>query len=684
MFILLPHHAYRIYQAGLACLDDTTVARLAWLGQFRRECSPCSQRGLHRQVATSPAFLRFLAGQLELLGKVAASHPDVRIHKQATLAMTALLGGLQMLGQVGEERLHLLLQIVLAGFKSPSPELAGLASILLGCLLPRVALKPKAVAKVCKAVGKLARRGPTEDSLWLVLLLARTQPGEPARLLELLLQHEAVINEVVQQARHSAEEDTADRVDGLVYSLAVVAGAALELRPGELRVAAGQEELALLGLLAATTGLLPLSAETAGLLADTVRSLNTGLSKDEVQLKGFRKALAEIQSNLERLNPDTVQGAVAGQGDILFVPGHEAPSAAEVEIARIVASDPLVNFFSDRLLLKCSDQKTVRKIMKKNEARVEKVLGADTAFLLSQLDRPRLETLLRNLLRASEGLPEVQRRAAGHLCSAALASPGRGPELELLLLPLLLTGGPETAQLVLGSHFASESPLLSLLSSLTPSSGMFARALTQKLSLVLRPSHLATVTASPALRGCPTLATLLLRLAPLVAPAHRPEPAWRPALARLLAACTGALTLTGVSDREDNVGLVAQAAEEGSLSWTTISGCLACLQTEETEVATEVLGLLPALHQHGKAAEAEEVTAVLVAGLQDAYLAFLLERGLATPDPRLAFLCLHLADLHAAGLPVGQLRKQGCDRLALFTLHFLLSPQLRYIAAFRI
>lgn len=137
VFSVLPHHTYQIYQATLQALDPTTVASLPWLKQFLQTCVPTNQRTLHKEVATSMAFLRYLATQLGLLGEQVAAQPETRIHRQATLCLSALLGGLTMLGSPGEERVHCLLQLVLAGLKSGHPELQGLASILLSCLLSR-------------------------------------------------------------------------------------------------------------------------------------------------------------------------------------------------------------------------------------------------------------------------------------------------------------------------------------------------------------------------------------------------------------------------------------------------------------------------------------------------------------------------------------------------------------------
>ena len=66
-----------------------------------------------------------------------------------------------------------LLQIILAGVRSESGELASLACILLSATLPRVNLKPKAATKLAKAIRKYWKAHNSEDTLFLALLLAR-------------------------------------------------------------------------------------------------------------------------------------------------------------------------------------------------------------------------------------------------------------------------------------------------------------------------------------------------------------------------------------------------------------------------------------------------------------------------------------------------------------------------------
>jgi len=678
VFSVLPHHTYSIYQAVLSSLPPATVASLPWLAKFLQTAVPTTPPTLHRQVATSPAFLRFLCSQLSLLSSHLARCPDTRVHRQATLAMAALLGGLQLCGEVGEERLHHLLAAVLAGFRSSSEELGGLSSILLAAILPRVTLQPKAVARVTKAIAKFARKEVAEDTLYLVLVLARTQACEAARLVELVVKHQSVINALLNSVQAGAEEEVVEQVDGVVYSLAVVAEG-LVVGEGEERVAATMEELALLGLLASSTAATSLSPETAERVAEVVVRLTASLGKDDGQLKAFKKELGEVRANLERLNPDSCRAwfVEAGRGDVVFVPGHADPSQAQVEVAAILATDPLVSFLSSKPLIKCTDQKVLRKVLRKNLAPLVKMLEAPTAFLLTQVERARLEVLLLNLLRSAWGVEELHTPLLRHLCSLELHSSELQEVVEVLVLPFLLTSTPATVQEVLGSHLASTSPLLSILSSLSPSSSMYQRALTQKLSLALLPSHLERVVASPSLHH-PALLALLLRLAPLLL--GRPEHAWGPTLATLLTTALTSITVSWekVEKEEDNVALVGRAGQEGKVPWCALALALSSLKEESEEllVMGEVVRLLVPLHEQGRGEEVAQVVEHVMEVTGHRFLAFLLATALAA-DPKLSFVCLQEAAAFTATLGPKQLQQQGAAPLAPHLLHLALSPQTR-------
>ena len=91
-----------------------------------------------------------------------------------------------------DESVLVLLQVILSRFKSSN--MNGLSSILLSYLLPIVTFKPKAATKLCKAVLSLSKMNPSIDTLYLVLLLARTQQLNIAMVMVLI--HEPVINTI--------------------------------------------------------------------------------------------------------------------------------------------------------------------------------------------------------------------------------------------------------------------------------------------------------------------------------------------------------------------------------------------------------------------------------------------------------------------------------------------------------
>ena len=74
--------------------------------------------------------------------------------------------------EVGDERLHMLLQVILAGFKRSNLEMNSVSSILLGYLLPKVNFKSKVAIKLCKSVAKFSKSNSSNETLFLVLLLA--------------------------------------------------------------------------------------------------------------------------------------------------------------------------------------------------------------------------------------------------------------------------------------------------------------------------------------------------------------------------------------------------------------------------------------------------------------------------------------------------------------------------------
>jgi len=206
----LPYYSYQIYHTVLQCVDSTikqTAAGTGWLVQFKQNCFPTTQLGLHRHAAYQPAFLRFLCDSMVELSHHLARCQDTKVHKQTTLVLTTMLGGLENIVDVGDERLHMLLQVILAGFKSSNLEMNSVSSILLGYLLPKVNFKPKAAIKLCKSVAKFSKTNSSNETLFLVLLLARTQQVDMSLVMQMVLSHQPVINMIVNQVKYGVVED---------------------------------------------------------------------------------------------------------------------------------------------------------------------------------------------------------------------------------------------------------------------------------------------------------------------------------------------------------------------------------------------------------------------------------------------------------------------------------------------
>lgn len=139
-----------------------------------------------------------------------------------------------------DESVLVLLQVILSRFKSSN--MNGLSSILLSYLLPIVTFKPKAATKLCKAVLNLSKMNPSIDTLYLVLLLARTQQVNMAMVMEMVLIHEPVINTIDHRNNRDVEEEAQDYVDSLLYSMSLVLEH-LQSPKGEVKLSSTQEEL---------------------------------------------------------------------------------------------------------------------------------------------------------------------------------------------------------------------------------------------------------------------------------------------------------------------------------------------------------------------------------------------------------------------------------------------------------
>ena len=235
IFTLLPYSSYKIYQTVIQNIDVTIrhegTDNNGWITNFKKQCVPTSQPGLHRHTATNQAFFRYLCETGVKLSKFVEENQEIKVHKQSTFLLCTLLGGLENIKNISDEQVVLLLQVILSGLKSSNQDLCSLSSVLLGYLLPKVTLKSKVVGKLCKSLAKFSKTSQSEETLQLVLLLARTQAVDRVKILELVVKHQPIINNIVCKAKtQSSDKDTNDLVDSLLFSLSLISEA---LIPGE-------------------------------------------------------------------------------------------------------------------------------------------------------------------------------------------------------------------------------------------------------------------------------------------------------------------------------------------------------------------------------------------------------------------------------------------------------------------
>merc|ERR1719447_2756851 len=235
-----------------------------------------------------------------------------------------------------------------------------------------------------------------------------------------------------------SEDGMLEALDGVAYSLAELA-MSLVPEKGEKEVASEQESLLL--LLLSSTVSLPLSSESAERVATTVVAITSCLSKESEQVAELKTNVNKIVGKLERVHPEVYHAFLLNTdiASITFLPGVEAPTDEQVEVSRLINQNPVLIFFSSKALLKCTDEKAVSKTLRKHLSKLEKVLASPTSFLLTQMEKSKLELLLLNLIRVSGwGAQSLLAPTLRHLCSVDLASPLLLPQLELLLRPLLL------------------------------------------------------------------------------------------------------------------------------------------------------------------------------------------------------------------------------------------------------
>ena len=499
VFTLLPFSSYKIYEIVLQHVDTSVRydnVDCTWLPQFKQSCVPTSQPGLHRHVAMNQAFFRFLCEAGVELGKHVTEYPECKMHKQTVFLMTTLLGGLENMKNISDQHVILLLQVTLMSFKTSNSDISSLGLVLMGYVLPRMKLKEKVVSKLSKSLAKFSSKNQSETTLNLVLLLSRTQNTKKEMILEMILEHSPTVNDIVSKSGRSVDNDVADQLDALVFSLVNILETLLP-RAGEMKISVTSKEQELMKMMTGLSGVVEhVSEETTehvlSVVMDFIKVVETG--DDSVSII---KKLNKIV-DLFRLRYPEVFRRVAldkrgERGDIFFIPSVDSPSELELGAAKIISSNQLISVLSTTMIVNVKPGKKSRKIMKMNREFLSTVLRCSTEFLKSQLPENKLETLLINLLRviSVQESGNLTPAVLNHLCSGSIDL-SQTNIVELLLVSVLISS-PASRSLILSSEFAKSSSLLSLLSSLSADSDDFSVCLMEKLSVLMEPVHLNTI-----------------------------------------------------------------------------------------------------------------------------------------------------------------------------------------------
>jgi hypothetical protein len=219
-------YEYDIYRTSVEAITETPGGASKypnWFRQFKACCFPTTKQNLFRHCASDRGFFKLLCDLMVRHGQHTAKYPSSKIQRSCTMFVMTMLGTLENCENVGEQHLNLM-QVILAGFKSDNEELLSTSHIMLSFLLPRAKLKKETRAKILKVIEKSTnRRGQTEESLILVMLLVRTQPNvDQARLIDSIVHHQVVINSVVNRSVNDDSEDVKDLVDNVVYTLSLI------------------------------------------------------------------------------------------------------------------------------------------------------------------------------------------------------------------------------------------------------------------------------------------------------------------------------------------------------------------------------------------------------------------------------------------------------------------------------
>jgi len=684
VFTVLPYYSYQIYQTVLNCVDISikhTKPGSDWLAEFKQNCVPTTQLVLHRHTASNPAFLRFLCSSMVELAKLVAKNQDMKVHKQTTLVMTTILGGLENTVNVSDENMLMVMQVILSGFKSSNQDISSLSSILLSYLLAKVTFKPKTVSKLCKSLTKFSKINPSQDTLYLVMLLTRTQKVNMALVMEIVLTHQPVVNTIVQKYKRGLEEESEEYLDSLLYSMALVLD---HLKPpqGEVKVCSTQEENnyldIILNIVKASTYLLE---ETAMCLMNMLVMLIKSL-EDNNQTSTFRKKVVCIMEEVEKRLPEVyrvamLNGSQGSKGDIFFLPGVEKPSDNQLEVSKVISSNQLVQSLSSKLLVDVMSSKGVKKILKSHNSDLKKILQCDTTFLLSQIEPGKLEVLLINLIIITVNFPMLQELSIKHVCSSVmLPFLTLRPILELHLLPLLFTSSSSISKALLCSPMASSSSLLSLLTSLSPDNNNFEAAVEEKLSLLLTPSHLTTVLSTASLLNSTTVLTIFFSLSTRLL---RASPEWTESFATLIGVCLIRVNIEN-DIGEDTVSRVKEAKDKNSLAWIPVMETVKNILSvgKDQGLYNHLLVTLPPLMERGFAAEAAELKQSLLDHLGTDSLHFLLLTAASSSDLKIVCLCLQeAACLCEESKNVSRILKDKSDPSLLHLLSLIFHPKMR-------
>ena len=689
MFSLLPYYSYKIYQSAVLTVD-TTIRKenvsLDWLRQFKKTCLPTSQPGLHRHTATSPAFFRFLCEAATDLAKLVVTHPDLKISKQTSFLLSTLLGGLENIKTLSDEQVTLLLQLVLAGLKSTNADLSGLAAIVLGYILPRLHLKPKVIHKLCKSLGKVPLEKQGEQTLYLVMLIARTQEADMSKILELVVKHKPSINNILIRATNSeADNELLDTVDSLVYSLALLISS-LVPDNGDIKIGFNTNEQDLMEIFLSLTVISRhIVEDTADFaitsLVELVKQTEDTVDNEKV-LANMNKSLEDLGNQWPEVNRRILMETRGSNGDIFFIPGVVKPSEQQLEATKIIKSSQLIEAMSSNILVEIVPTKGNKKIIKKNLSNLLSVLTCKTKFLIMQLESEKFQTLLLNLLRIAESITEediqpkeeLQIKIVEHLCGTEMMESSNNQSVtELMLLTTLVSASPSVRSVVMESQFSKSSSLLSLLTSLTPNSDSFAEDLMEKLVVLVQPSHMETVLINNCLLHNPSLMTILLKLSPKLI-GKSPE-TWSAPVLRLLTYCLDNLNCSKHVKADSLMELVTEATKMNCLDWSSVTESITSLVTSTSGMSScqAIFSCLPGLLEKGLPEESREINDILLLHLGESSLQFLL-RMAQTEDNKLACFSLAMADQHCQDNPkTKNVFKNKKDPTVLHMLAVLLS-----------